>query len=148
MKFRKVKDCDQLLAEDPMITQRQLTDYVISLRVENKLNATTIKTRLAAVKKFYDTNDIELKWKKIKSYIGKGRKNNRDRPYTHLEIARMLEKADQRGKVAILLMCSSGIRVGAIPSLKLRNLEKIEKYNTYKITVYENEDEEYITYCT
>lgn len=136
------------MAEDPIIIQRQLIDYVISLKVENKLNATTIKTRIAAVKKFYDTNDLELKWKKIKSYIGKGRKNNRDRPYTHLEIARMLEKADQRGKIAILLMCSSGIRVGAIPSLKLRNLEKIEKYNIYKITVYENEDEEYITYCT
>jgi integrase len=148
MKFRKVKDCDQLLAENPIIIQRQLIDYVISLRAENKLNATTIKTRIAAVKKFNDTNDTELNWKKIKSYIGKGRKNNRDRPYTHLEIARMLEKADQRGKIAILLMCSSGIRVGAIPSLKLRNLEKIEKYNIYKITVYENEDEEYVTYCT
>lgn len=60
----------------------------------------------------------------------------------------MLEKADQRARVAILLMCSSGIRVGAIPSLKLKNLEKIEKYNIYKIIVYENEDEEYVTYCT
>jgi hypothetical protein len=27
---------------------------------------------MAAVKKFYDTNDIELKWAKIKSYVGKG----------------------------------------------------------------------------
>jgi hypothetical protein len=27
-------------------------------------------------------------------------------------------------------------------------LEQIEKYDIYKITVYENEDEEYITYCT
>jgi len=60
----------------------------------------------------------------------------------------MLEKADQRSRIAILLMCSSGIRVGAIPSLKVRNLERIEKYNIYKITVYENEDEEYITYVT
>ena len=28
---------------------------------------------MAAVKKFYDTNDIELKWAKIKSYVGKGK---------------------------------------------------------------------------
>ena len=148
MRFRGAEDCNQLLEEDPKTIQSQLIDYVISLREENKLNATTIRTRIAAVKKFYDTNDIELKWRKIKSYIGKGRKNKRDRPYTHFEITKMLEKADQRARVAILLMCSSGIRVGAIPSLKLRNLEKIEKYNNYKITVYENEDEEYITYCT
>jgi hypothetical protein len=36
----------------------------------------------------------------------------------------MLEKADQWGKIAILLMCSSGIRVGGLSSLKIRNLEK------------------------
>ena len=60
----------------------------------------------------------------------------------------MLEKADQRGRVTILLMSSAGIRVGALPSLKIRNLEKIEEYQLYKITVYEGEDEEYITFCT
>ena len=37
-------------------------------------------------------------------YVGKGKGNNKkDRPYTHHEIARMLEKADQRGRIAILL---------------------------------------------
>jgi integrase len=105
---------------------------------------------MAAIKKFYDTNDLELKWKKIKSCVGKGRNTRsiRDRPYTSFEIAKMLEKADQRGRIAILLMSSSGIRVGAIPVLRIRNLERIEKFNIYKITVYENEDEEYITFCT
>jgi hypothetical protein len=60
----------------------------------------------------------------------------------------MLEKADQRGKVAILLMFSSGMRVGALSSLKIRNLERIDKYQLYKITVYEGDDEEYVTFCT
>jgi translation initiation factor IF-3 len=99
MRFRGVEDCNQLIEEDPKTIQSQLIDYVISLREENKLNATTIRTRIAAVKKFYDTNDIELKWRKIKSYIGKGRKIKRNRPYTHFEIAKMLEKADQRARV-------------------------------------------------
>src|ERR687896_520815 len=40
------------------------------------------------------------------------------------------------------------MRVGALPSLKIRNLEKIEEYQLYKITVYEGEDEEYITFWT
>jgi integrase len=148
LQFRGIQGCDQLIGEDPKIIQVKLIDYVISLREKNKLHSATIKSRIAAVKKFYETNDVELKWKKINSYIGRGRKNRKDRPYTHSEIIKMLEKADQRTKVAILLMCSSGIRVGAIPSLKLRNLEKIEKYNIYKITAFENEDEEYVTYCT
>lgn len=60
----------------------------------------------------------------------------------------MLEKADERERVVILLMASTGMRVGALPCLKIRNLERIEKYGLYKITVYEGEDEEYITYCT
>jgi integrase len=148
MQVRGIQDCKQLVEEDPKIIQSNLIEYVISLREKNKLNAATIKSRIAAVKKFYDTNDIELKWKKINSYIGRGRKDRKDRPYTRSEIIKMLEKADQRARVAILLMCSSGIRIGAIPPLKLRNLEKIEKYNIYKIIVYESEDEEYVTYCT
>jgi integrase len=65
-----------------------------------------------------------------------------------MEIIKMLEKADERERVVILLMASTGMRVGALPSLKIRNLERIEKYQLYKITVYENEKEEYVTYCT
>ena len=67
---------------------------------------------------------------------------------THFEITKILEKADLRGKVAILLMASAGLRVGALPSLKIRSLERIDKYQLYKITVYENADEEYFTFCT
>jgi integrase len=120
------------------------------MREELKISAATINTRIAPIKKFYDTNDIELKWKKIKSYVGRSKsKNNRkDRPYTHYEIAKMLEKADQRGRVTILLMASAGIRVGALPSLKIRDLQRVEKYSIHKITVYENEPEEYTTFCT
>jgi hypothetical protein len=43
-------------------------------------------------------------------------------------------------------MASTGMRIGAVPNLRIRNLEK---YNgSYKITVYENSKEEYITFCT
>jgi integrase len=150
MQYKKVDSCDLLLQEDPRLAQQRLIDYIIYMREELKISAATINTRIAPIKKFYDTNDIELKWKRIKSYVGRSKsKNNRkDRPYTHYEIAKMLEKADQRGRVAILLMASAGIRVGALPSLKIRDLQRVEKYSIYKITVYENEPEEYTTFCT
>jgi hypothetical protein len=76
MQFRKIEDCDQLLEADPKIIQGQLIDYIIWLREEKKLAGATINTRIAAMRKFYDTIDIELKWKKIKSYVGKGRNRN------------------------------------------------------------------------
>jgi integrase len=150
MRHRKVESCDQLLQEDPKVIEGQLIDYIIHMREELKIVSATINTRIAPIRKFYDTNDIELRWKKIKSYVGrnKSKRNKKDRPYTRLEIQKMLEKADQRGRVTILLMASTGMRVGAIPLLKIRNLERIEKYSLYKVTVYENEDEEYITFCT
>jgi integrase len=69
-----------------------------------------------------------------------------DRPYNRDEIARMLEKADQRSRIIILLMCSSGLREGAIHLLKLSHLEKLSEI--YKITVYKNFREEYITFCS
>jgi integrase len=75
----------------------------------------------------------------------KKKKKSNDRPYTHEEISKMLDKADQRERVVILLMASSGIRIGALPRLKTRNLEKVDKYSLYKIT---GEDNEYITFCT
>jgi integrase len=150
MQYKKIDSCDLLLQEDPRLAQQRLIDYIIYMGEELKISAATINTRIAPIKKFYDTNDIELKWKKIKSYVGRSKsKNNRkDRPYTHYEISKMLEKADQRTRVVILLMASAGLRVGALSSLKIRNLQKIDKYNLYKITAYEGEDEEYTTFCT
>lgn len=130
MRFRRVNDCSQPIQGDPRLIQSQLIEYIIYLRENRKLGSNSINTNMAAVKKFYDTNDIELKWAKIKSYVGKGKGGGgrKDRPYTIKEISKMLEKADQRGKIAILLMCSSGIRVGALSSLKIRNLEKIDMF--------------------
>jgi hypothetical protein len=55
---------------------------------ERGVQASTTNNRVAEVKKFYDTNDIELRWKKIKSYTGrrKNRRSKRDRSYTYFEI--------------------------------------------------------------
>src|SRR5918994_876299 len=85
MKFRNIESCDSLIMEDPKIIQQSIIDYIIYLREELKLASTTINARVAAIRKFYDCNDIELRWKKIKSYVGRSRskRNNgrRDRPY-------------------------------------------------------------------
>lgn len=36
----------------------------------------------------------------------------------------------------ILLMCSAGLRRGALPGLRIGDLQKIEKYSFYKISVF------------
>ena len=62
----------------------------------------------------------------------------------------MLKTAtDIRVKIIVLLISSSGIRMGGVPLLKLRNLTKIEKYNLYQINVYEkSKKSNYKTFCT
>ena len=79
------------------------------------------------------------------------RKSNKDKAYDPKDILKLLQVADERLKTVILLLSSTGMRIGAIPGLRLRNLEKIEMVENpaiYKITVYENDKEEHFTYCT
>jgi integrase len=73
---------------------------------------------------FYDINDILLNWKKINAFLGQNNKVVNDRAYTKQEIALLLEKANERMKVLILLLASTEMRIGAIPALRIRNLKK------------------------
>ena len=95
-------------------------------------------------------NDVILNWKKIKKFNKRERTDNsingKDRPYTHKEIQQILEYADERAKCAFTLLASTGIRIGALPSMKIGDLEKID--NLYKVTVYAGDKEEYLTFCT
>ena len=93
-------------------------------------------------------NDITtLNWKKISKVLSEYKRVANDRPYTREEIKKMLERTDQRDRIIILLMCSLGRRQGAIHSLKLGHLEKMQQ-DVYKIVVYKNHSEEYITFCS
>jgi len=94
------------------------------------------------IQAFYKINDIVLNTAKITKFMPEQRKVKKDRGYTHQEISKMLQFCDERTRVIVLLLASTGIRIGAIPSLKVGNLDN------YKLTVYENDREEYITFIT
>lgn len=70
------------------------------------------------------------------------RRVKKDRAYTHQEISKLLEITDDRMRAVILLLASSGLRIGAISSLRLRSLDDM------KLLVYENDSEEYLTFIT
>jgi hypothetical protein len=59
-----------------------------------------------------------------------------DRPYTHSEVQMIVARASLRNKAIVLLMSSAGLRVGAIPLLRIKDIEPVDKYNLYKINIY------------
>lgn len=70
-------------------------------------------------------------------------KVKKDRGYFHEEISKMLQFCDERTRVIVLLLASTGIRIGAIPTLKVGNIDN----SNNKITVYENTKYEYLTFA-
>ena len=117
----------------------------MSLR-EKKLSFNSISTRLNAIYHFYDMNDVSLNKKKIKMFKGENQRKVVDRAYMHEDIKKILDVSDLRAKTIVLLMAFSGLRIGALPDLRLRNLEKID--SLYKITVYEGSNSQYFTFCS
>jgi hypothetical protein len=64
----------------------------------------------------------------------------------------MIGKAITRDKMIVLLMASTGMRIGALAPLTIGSLHKIDvkEYSShiYKIIVYEGEPEQYYTFTT
>jgi integrase len=142
--FRKYQDFagpDLFCNNNPRMIEQKIIEFLIDMKSKGK-GYSTIHNYAAAVLAFYKINDVILNITKISKFIPVQKKVKKDRAYSHEEIARLLEIADERVRAMILLLASSGIRVGALPLLKLRNLEGT------KLTVYENEREEYFTFLT
>jgi len=131
--------------EDLIGQQDRIIPHLMSLR-ERKSSYNSISTRLNAIYHFYDMNDISLNKKKIRMFKGEYFRKVVDRAYTREEIKKILDVSDLRSKIIVLLMASSGIRIGSLPDIRIRNLEKIN--NIYKITIYEGSNSQYYTFCT
>jgi len=131
--------------EDLIGRQNEIIPYLMSVR-EKKLSYNSISTRLNAIYHFYDMNDISLNKKKIKMFKGEALRKVVDRAYEHEDIKKILDVSDLRIKTIVLLMASSGMRIGSLPDIRIRNLEKIN--NIYKITVYEGSTSQYFTFCS
>jgi integrase len=154
MQFLGVDDIDNLLldSDKPVIIETKIMSFLRALRDDPKYNRVTFSTRQAylyGILSFYKHNDIALRTERIASNLGGGlRRVHRDRGYTADEIRRMLEFTDVRTRALVLFLASTGCRIGAVPDLKLKHFKKINEYNLYQITVYENTNDQYETFCT
>jgi integrase len=131
--------------------------YVLELKKKSKNTAgkpkrgetsvNSIKKYTAGIKSFLDEHEISLPWKKI-ARLYPEEVTNDYRSYTRQEISKLLSMAELRDRCIILLMASSGIRVGAIPSLTIKSLKKLEE-GLGLLTVYgESKKSRYVTLVT
>ena len=98
-----------------------------------------ISNYLNAIKSFYKINDIVLNVHKINKFMPEQMRVNKDRAYTHEEICKVLEISDERMGVVILLLSSTGCRLGAVPSIRLRNIDKNKVIFYYSGIVFKEE---------
>jgi len=129
------------------IEQKQLQimveDYVMMLK--KKVSPNTVNIYMAGIEAFFETNDIELRWKKIRRLYPAKVKKTGGKIWTTQDIDLMLKSTrDLRQKALIHFLAASGVRRGAIPDLKIKHIKKIE--NCYAISVYEDSLEEYTTF--
>jgi integrase len=134
---------DIFCGNNPRLIEHKIIDFITDMKARGK-GYSAIHNYAAAIFAFYKINDVLLNISKINKFIPLQSRVRKDRAYTHEEISKILEFADERMRVVILLMVSAGIRRGALPYLRLRDLDD----NNRKLTVYENEKEEYFSFIT
>ena len=151
--YANLENFDKLLELDDIQKFDLISDYIVFLRNESKLSGASINIAFSAIKRFYKINRVtnNLDWEQLVYYKGKNKgKVVDDRTYTLDEIKLLLDHADLRLRVVILTLLTTGMRIGGLSRIKMKDLEFIEQYKIYKFKVYNEDDlsDRYTTYCT
>jgi integrase/recombinase XerD len=116
------------------------------MMLKKRIGANSMRTYMAGIQAFFETNDIELRWKKIHRLFPAKVKKTGTRMWTAEDIRIMLSSVrDLRQKALIHFLAASGVRRGAIPELKLKHLQEMPD-GCRSVLVYEGSLEEYTTF--
>ena len=147
----KNNDLLALVYTRPSVIESKMISHIEYLRDERKFTYSTIQVHLSAILHFFDVNDVQLNARKIKKFLPSedSESYRGDRPYSIDEINQILSKCDVRSRVVVLLMASTGMRLGAVSGLRLADIQKFAEFNVYRIWVYNNSKKSrYYTFCT
>ena len=144
-KWADVKDFNGLLEAPHNDIQILLEDYVMYLK--KKISPNSIPIYFAPIELFYVMNDVNANFKKIRKLFPDKVKKGNGHGYSHAQIRTILDASKtKRHKALVLLLASSGCRIGAIADIQLKHLTKIE--NSYSIMIYEGDKEEDFIFTT
>jgi integrase len=140
-----MKNATELLTKDHKRVEEEIIEFIITSK-EKGMKRAAISNYVKPVVSFCKINDILLNTSKINKFMPAHVKSKKTYAYSQEQIQRLLDIADERMSLVILLLSSTGIRIGAVSYLTVGNCEPLN--DLYKITVYENEPEEYTVFCT
>jgi integrase len=154
--------------KDSREIEKDIINFIIFLKNKHYSLASQ-KVYLAALIHFYSINDINVRRKKIAKFLSNDDDNDNnqrslseqgqvqdqkglgdgDKPYTREQILKLLEFSDLRTKAIILLLSSTGMRLGGLESLKIGDLTPVPTHNLYQVRVYANsKSNKHYTFCT
>ena len=143
--WANLKTFNQLLLAPDKDLQILLEDYVMYLK--SRISPNTIPIYFAPIELFYVMNDKNLNFKKMRKLFPEKVKKGNQRGYTIDEIRSMLDNCvNKRQRSLIALLASSGVRIGAVPDMKIRHMTKIN--DSYAIMIYEEATQEDYVFTT
>lgn len=154
--------CEKLLElakSNPSLFQSNMIRYCNEQkrRIEQgEIREGTMRNYIKAIKLFCEMNEINVFWKKISKGLPVAVQASDDRPPTIEEILELIKDyPDRRLKVIVLIMVSSGIRIGAWNYLQWKHIEPIYEQRgdtriliTAKIIVYAGTPDKYYSFMT
>lgn len=144
--YYQIKDYDSLLAIKQDKLQEMLEDYLFYLKKHYKTSS--IETVFFAIELFFSMNDVVLNFKKIRKMFPQHEKESGKEAYSDDEIREMIRSAKTRKHRAIIhFLASSGVRIGAIPELKIKHIKNLD-LGCKSIHVYPDSKDEYYTFLT
>lgn len=147
LRFHGYNNADELLSKDVREIENEIISFVIDCKENKGMRRGAIMNYIKPVISLCKISDNKMvNSTKIRKFMPPNVRIKKTTKYEREDIAKLLEVADERMKVVILLCSSAGLRIGAVPLLNWGSLKEAD--DLFQITVYENEPEEYITFCS
>ena len=143
----KIDSYDDLCGLQSDAIQEKLQDFCRHLK--NTTHPNSISPIMAGVFKFLHANGVKFDKENITSMYPAKKKPSNEEGYTLDQVQKLVgywKSKSSRNMAVIMLLGVSGVREGAIPTLKFRDFKEHE--DTYLIIPYRGEKEEYVTFCT
>jgi site-specific recombinase XerC len=151
--YYKVTDLAPLKEYSPKVIKQMVKDNVLYLRDIRKLSRKSIALHVSAIAHFfYAERDDEYKidWKKVRDEIPPDENIRQDRAFTVEEIQKIISACTRtRDRAIILLLESTGMRIGAIHSIRIGDLscKQTKHGKTYRFEVYARSSAQYPAFC-